>query len=68
MSLKTLFDGIIKPIQRYGSEVWGILRGSGDIIYMYMLHLSPSATNVAVLGELSQLPIHLFWKEKMLKY
>ena len=34
----------------------------------YILHLPNNATNSAVRGELGQFPLHLFWKENMIKY
>ena len=33
-----------------------------------ILHLPSVAPNMAVFGELGQLPIHLWWKERVLKY
>ena len=34
----------------------------------YILCLPLSTTNAAVRGELGQLPLHLFWKERIIKY
>ena len=34
----------------------------------YILNLPPSATNMAVCGELGQLPLHLLWRERILRY
>ena len=34
----------------------------------YILQLLSTATKAAVRGELGQLPVHLFWKERILKY
>ena len=34
----------------------------------YILQLPSTATKAAVRGELGQLPVHLFWKERILKY
>ena len=34
----------------------------------YILNLPPSATNMAVCGELGQLPLHLPWRERILSY
>ena len=34
----------------------------------YILHLPKNATNSAVHGELGQFPLHLFWKENIIKY
>ena len=34
----------------------------------YILHLPKNATNSAVRGELGQFPLHLFWKENIIKY
>ena len=34
----------------------------------FILGLPPNATNAAVRGELGQLPLHLYWKERILKY
>ena len=33
-----------------------------------ILHLPTSATNMSVYGELGQLPVNLWWKERILKY
>ena len=33
----------------------------------YILQLPSTATKAAVRGELGQLPVHLFWKERILK-
>ena len=34
----------------------------------HILHVPITATNIAVRGELGQLPIHLIWKERILRY
>ena len=34
----------------------------------HILHVPLTASNIAVRGELGQLPIHLIWKDKILRY
>ena len=64
---------MLKPILCYGSEVWGF---TGDQhlervelrFLKQILHLPMSVPNMAVYGELGQLPVNLWWKERILKY
>ncbi len=68
-----LFDTLISPILSYGCEIWGFAEDremeTTELRFLkYILHLPPSASNMAVRGELGQLPIHLLWREKILKY
>ena len=68
-----LFDVMILPVLSYGCELWGHvvdpeLEASEMHFLKYILNLPPSATNMAVRGELGQLPLHLLWREKILCY
>ena len=68
-----LFNSIIKPILCYGCEIWGFTVKEEieriEVQYLkYILHLPNNATNSAVHGELGQFPLHLFWKENIIKY
>ena len=68
-----LYEVMLVPILCYGCEVWGFEEDK-EIEKVQMkflkriLHLPNSCPNVAVRGELGQLPIHLWWKESILKY
>ena len=68
-----LYDVMVKPILCYGCEMWGFkesqeLESTEQSFLKFILGLPPNATNAAVRGELGQLPLHLYWKEKILKY
>ena len=68
-----LFDAIVKPVLCYGCEFWGFemdqeVEKIEQHYLKYILQLSSTATKAAVRGELGQLPVHLFWKERILKY
>ena len=65
-----LFNYIIKPILCYGCEIWGFIVKEEieriKVQYLkYILHLP---NNASVRGELGQFPLHLFWKENIIKY
>ncbi len=68
-----LFDTLITPILCYGCEIW-VFEENADLdrsemrFLKYILHLPPSATSGAVCGELGQLPLHLGWKQRFLRY
>ena len=52
-------------------ELWGHivdpeLEATEMYFLKYTLNLPPSATNMAVYGELGQLPLHLLWRERIL--
>ena len=63
-----LFDAIVKPVLCYGCEFWGFEMDQEveKIEQHYILQLPSTATKAAVRGELGQLPVHLFWKERIL--
>ena len=68
-----LFDVMILPVLSYGCEVWGQavnpeLEAIGIHFLKYILNLLQSATNMSVRGELGQLPLHLLWREMILRY
>ena len=68
-----LFDVMILPVLSYGCELWGqAVNPELDAIEIhfleYILNLPQSATNMAVSGELGQLPLHLLWRERILHY
>ena len=68
-----LFDAIVKPVLCYGCEFWGFemdqeVEKIEQHYLKYILQLPSTATKAAVRGELGQLPVHLFWKERILKY
>ena len=72
ISLK-LFDTMVLPILSYGAEIWGFMEDSSleavKLHYLkHILHVPLTASNIAVRGELGQLPIHLIWKERILSY
>ena len=61
------------PILSYGAEIWGFMEDSSleavELHYLkHILHVPLTASNIAVRGELGQLPIHLIWKERILRY
>ena len=39
-----------------------------DHYLKFVLYLPPNATTAAIQGELGRLPIHLLWKERILRY
>ena len=64
---------MIIPILCYGCEIWGFSEKSDlEVVemnfLMYVLHLQLNASNIAVRGKVGQLPLHLLWKERILKY
>ena len=64
---------MIVPVLSYGCELWGQAVNPEletiEIHFLkYMLNLPQSATNMAVCGELGQLPLHLLWRERILRY
>ena len=68
-----LYETMLKPILCHGSEVWGF---TGDQhlervelrFLKQIIHLPMSVPNMAVYGELGQLPVNLWLKERILKY
>ena len=65
-----LFDVMILPVLSCGCELWGHvvdpeLEATEMHFVKYLLNLPPSATNMAVHGELRQLPLHL---QRILSY
>jgi hypothetical protein len=68
-----LYESMLKPVMCYGSEVWGFNENKNlervELRFLkYILHLPLSAPNMAVRGELGQLPLHLWWIERILKF
>jgi len=65
-----LFDVMILPLLCYGRELWGqALNPELEAIEIhFLLNLPQSATNMAVRGELGQLPLHLLWRQRILRY
>ena len=64
---------MILPVLSYGCELWGHvvdpeMEATEMHFLKYILNLPPSATNMAVRGELGQLPLHLLWRERILSY
>ena len=63
-----LYESMLKPIMCYGCEIWGFTENTDlekvELRFLKaILHLPTSAPNMAVRGELGQLPIHMWWKE-----
>ena len=61
---KTIFDTMVLPILSYGAEIWGFMEDRNlvavELHYLkHILHVPLTASNIAVRGELGQLPIHL---------
>ena len=68
-----LYKAYLIPIMCYGSEIWGFQEDKSIEkvelwILKHMLHVLISTPTMAVRGELGQLPLHLWWKERILKY
>ena len=68
-----LYEAYLIPIMCYGSEICGFQEDESIErvelwILKYMLHVPISTPAMAVQGELGQLPLHLWWKERILKY
>ena len=60
-----LFDKIILPILLYGSEIWGTKRAEHiELVHRkyckYIIKVSSSTSNVAVLGELGRYSLHVY--------
>ena len=68
-----LFDSVIVPILLYGCEIWGI-NNISDIekiqirFYKNLLGLNKYTSNVYMVGELGKFPLHVFCKERLLKF
>ena len=68
-----LFDSVIVPILLYGCEIWGF-NNISDIekiqirFYKNLLGLNKYTSNVSVFGELGKFPLHVFCKERLLKF
>ena len=59
------------PTLCYGCEIWGLENEDIERVELwieYILHVPVSTPTMAVRGELGQLPLHLWWKERLLKY
>ena len=72
-ALKQCLCKLKYPPVCYGCEIWGFTKNEKieriEIHYLKcILHLPKSATNIAEHGEWGQFPIHLYWKENILKY
>ena len=68
-----LYESMLKPIMCYGCEIWGFTENTDlekvELRFLKaILHLPTSAPNMAVRGELGQLPIYMWWKERILKF
>ena len=68
-----LYESTLKPIMFYGCEIWGFTENTDlekvELQFLkVILHLPTLAPNMAVRGELGQLPIHMWWKERILKF
>ena len=68
-----LYESMVAPIMCYSSEIWGFTENMNlervELGFLKaILNLPLSSPNMAVLGEIGQLPINLWWKEKILKY
>ena len=68
-----LITNYLTPILSYGAEIWGFMEDSSleavELHYLkHILHVPLTASNIAVRRELRQLPIHLIWKERILRY
>lgn len=71
--LLKLYDMMIVPVLCYGCELWGFEEDRDlervEMNYLkYALHLPPNASTTAIRGELGQMPIHLYWKERIIRY
>ena len=67
------YESTLKAVMCYGCEVWGFnenkhLDGIELRFLKYILHLPLSAPTTAVRGELGQLSLHLWLKERILRY
>ena len=68
-----LFDVMILPLLCYGCELWGQalnpeLEAIETHFLKYILNSPQSATNMAVHGELGQLPLHRLRRQRILCY
>ena len=66
------YESMIKPIMYYGSEIWGFKEDKElERIELWflrsILHLPNSAVGMVIRGELGQLPLYLWWKERILE-
>ena len=68
-----LFDALVAPVCEYACEWWGF-QEKNDIELLHrkfckmVLNVPPSATNVAVYGELGRMPMYLRREILMIKY
>ena len=68
-----LFDKIVVPILLYGSEIWGTKTYNAvEVVHRkylkYLLSLSYSTSNAAVMGELGRTPLSVLYKFRCIKY
>ena len=67
-----IFDVLVAPVCEYACEWWGF-QGKNDIELLHrkfckmVLNVPPSATNVAVYGELGKMPMYLRREVLMIK-
>jgi hypothetical protein len=71
MSIRTIFDSMVKPIILYGCETCGF--GSNEITERLHLckllpHLQTSTADYMVYGELRRYPIGIDIKVRMIKF
>ena len=68
-----LFDSMILPIITYGAEIWGTqvhchIENVQIRFCKYILGVSKTCNNVAVLGECGRLPLYTIYYTKCIKY
>ena len=72
----SLFSSLVQPVLSYGCEIWGLEHAkSWDCIFsvhhlflkrtLYVRKLTPTE---AVMCELGQMPLHLFWRKLLLRF
>ena len=66
-----LYEAYLIPIMCYGCKIWGFKEDESIErvelwILKHMLHVPISTPTVAV--RVGQIPLHLWWKERILKY
>ena len=72
----SLFSSLVQPVLSYGCEIWGLEHANSwecmsSVHHLFLkrtLHVRKSPPTEAVMCELDQMPLHLFWRKLLLRF